>query len=77
MTYQGHKNWNHWNVAIWLFNDRYTYLIVKGHVDVAVTPNGAARRILHDLWRAGRLKTPDGAPYTFTSVRAALVGWES
>jgi hypothetical protein len=34
----------------------------------------AARRILNEI---GEEKTPDGAPYSFSSVRAALVGVES
>ena len=23
--YNGHKNWNHWNVSLWLYNDEAMY----------------------------------------------------
>ena len=73
MEYQGHKSWNHWNVALWLFNDYGTYEMMQEMVDVCCNRNEAARQILGLL----PAKTPDGAPYTYTSIRAALVGWES
>ena len=73
MEYQGHKNWNHWNVALWLFNDYGMYKMVQDAVRRSSNRDDAARRVLGYLDD----KTPDGAPYTFTSVRAALVGWES
>ena len=69
--YQGHKNWNHWNVSLWLFNDEGLYSIVVRHVRRrSGTKDEAARRILSELPE----KTPDGAPYTFSSVRAAIAG---
>ncbi len=73
MSYQGHKNWNHWNVSLWLFNEYGTYKMMQEMIAVCCNRNEAARQILGLL----PSKTPDGAPYTFTSIRAALVGWES
>ncbi len=73
MSYQGHKNWNHWNVSLWLFNEYDTYKMMQAAISITNTRDNAARYILKKL----PPKTPDGAPYTYASVRAALVGWES
>tara|TARA_R110000751_G_scaffold290367_1_gene396992 strand:- start:22 stop:237 length:216 start_codon:yes stop_codon:yes gene_type:complete len=69
MKYNGHKNWNHWNVALWLFNDEFLYIIMKG-VLRSRTKDEAAEYLLGILGE----ETPDGAPYSKTSIRAALVG---
>jgi len=72
MTYNGHKNWNHWNVSLWLMgSDECLYYMVRDKVRKAKTLDRAAENIME--WLRG-LETPDGAPYTFTSVRAALQG---
>ncbi len=73
MKYNGHRNWNHWNVSLWLFNDEVLYGMVRQAVRFAPTLDVAARRLVGSYLPSS---TPDGAPYTFTSVRAALVGWE-
>jgi len=70
--YNGHKNWNHWNVSLWLGNDEGLYRAAVSAVRRSRTKDQAARALLAELPE----KTPDGAPYTFSSVRAALVGLE-
>ena len=30
--YNGHKNWNHWNVSLWINNDEGLYLCARDHV---------------------------------------------
>ena len=71
--YQGHRNWNHWNVSLWLCNDYELYCLVQMWMGTpTLTRNDCAHRILSEV----PSHTPDGAPYTFTSIRAALVGWE-
>lgn len=67
-AYNGHKNWNHWNVSLWIHNDEVLYFHAKDIVRANRRLDDAARRLLLDLDRM----TPDGAPYTFSSVRAAL-----
>lgn len=69
MKFNGHRNWNHWNVSLWINNDEPTYRRAV-HLCRVVPRNDAAKQLLAEL----PAKTPDGAPYTFTSVRAALVG---
>ena len=68
--YNGHKNKNHWNVSLWLFNDESNYKMVMSAVREQRTLDLAARYLMMTLPK----KTMDGAPYTFASVRAALRG---
>lgn len=70
--YQGHKNWNHWNVSLWIGNDEGLYQMAKGYVRRCRTLNEAAIAILEDLHERGVTHTPDGAKYTKTSIRAAI-----
>ncbi len=66
--YNGHKNYNHWNVALWLFNDYETYHLVVWAVKHCPTLDHAAR-LLNDVTDR---QTPDGVTYTYTSIRAAI-----
>ena len=70
--YNGHKNWNHWNVSLWINNDEGLYRMalyfILEHKDYA------AERMLECLHNEGITKTPDGAKYSKTSIRAAMVG---
>lgn len=68
MPYNGHKNWNHWNVILWISNDESLYNAAKRCVRVSPNKDEAARNLMAYL----PPKTPDGAPYSFTAVRAAL-----
>lgn len=76
MRYNGHKNWNHWNVALWIGNDEGLYRLALDCIGQARGRGaaGIATRMMLDSLPA---TTPDGAYYTFSSVRAALVGLES
>jgi hypothetical protein len=81
MTFSGHKNWNHWNVSLWISNDEPLYRAaceyLKDH-----TKDETAHMLLEDLRDNGAMDdkgnfaTPDGAPWTFTTIRAALRGWD-
>ena len=74
-TYNGHKNWNHWNVSLWINNDAWLYRLAQYCVRMAPANRAkAAQFMLHKLERRGLTQTPDGAPYSVTSIRAAMVG---
>ena len=74
-TYNGHKNWNHWNVSLWIHDDESIYRLVRDLIREAGNRNEAARRFVNVMREIGHTATPDGAPYTFTTVRAALRGF--
>jgi len=71
MSYKGHKNWTHWNVHLWLWNTECRHGIVKRALRYEKNKDDAARRILRYI---SEDTTPDGAVYSFSNVRAALVG---
>ncbi len=70
--YQGHKNYNAWNVALYLFNEEPLYREMCAVVRSSRTLDRAAERLMERLPE----KTPDGVPYTKTNVRLALQHWE-
>lgn len=70
MTHNGHKNWNHWNVALWFSNDESLYRLGRTYVH-AMGVNAAARYMLDNVLER---TTPDGAPYSLAAVKAALRG---
>ena len=74
--YQGHRNWNHWNVALWIANDEPMYRLALRLKREHGSEHGA-ELFLEGLRRDGQYKTPDGAPYTYTPVLAAIRGLES
>jgi len=73
-TYNGHKNWNHWNVALWINNDAGLYEEARRLVQHSRTKAVAAREFVAAMRANGTPCTPDYAPYTVSSVRAALRG---
>lgn len=68
--YNGHKNYNHWNVSLWINNDEGLYSLARDCIRTTGNRTEAARAMLQSLPD----KTPDGAPYSLSSVRAAMVG---
>ena len=76
--YNGYKNWNHWNVSLWLNNDEGLYRLAKGKIKSIKRYGGtrddaaeALRVLFSDL---GMTHTPDGAPYSKSAIRSAMVG---
>lgn len=71
--YNGHKNWNHCNVSLWINNDESLYRAALQYVrEFRGNKERAAREMLAELHRSGFTKTPDGAPYSVSSIRAAM-----
>ena len=73
-TYSGHKNWNHWNVSLWINNDEGLYSMALSMVRSYANKPRAADIMLQELSTLGITETPDGAPYSVSSIRAAMVG---
>lgn len=67
MEYNGHKNWTHWNVALWLYNDEGVYQRIQDLCS-KYSINKAAAILKNELPR----KTPDGASYSLVSIKAAI-----
>jgi hypothetical protein len=49
--YNGHKNWNHWNVSLWMFNSESLYRVVIHELEKGYTLDETAKNILHDILR--------------------------
>ena len=71
MKYNGHKNWNYWNVSLWINNDESLYALAKDCISRTSSREEAARQMLS---RVDSISTPDGAPYSVSAIRAAMVG---
>lgn len=77
--YNGHKNWNYWNVSLWINNDESLYNLVRNYVMDArhrggYTKHDVAGAIYRHFISDGYTKTPDGAPYSIGAIRAAMEG---
>jgi hypothetical protein len=72
--FNGHKNWNHWNVSLWIGNDEGLYRTARYCIRMASSRGEAAQSMLRELNDQGITHTPDGAPYSVTTIRDAMVG---
>jgi hypothetical protein len=73
VKYNGCKNWNHWNVALWIGGNEDLYRLYQYHFSRRrVTKRQAAQNMLDDLHQMGIYKTPDGATYNVTTIMAAM-----
>lgn len=68
--YNGHKNYNHWNVSLWINNDEGLYRLMQRCILHAKNKNLATYTFLNNV----DSHTPDGVRYTFSSVRSAIIG---
>jgi len=83
--FNGHRNWNHWNVSLWINNDEKLFRMAlecikatRYHKSFSLhgyRPRDlAAQRMLERLSWSDITHTADGAPYSVSSIRAAMVG---
>ena len=72
MSYQGHKDWGHWNVSLWMFNDVSLYNMAVRIASESDSYNAAARWYYETLQLMEMPKTPDGAEYTVERIEAAM-----
>lgn len=72
--YNGHKNWNYWNVSLWINNDQGLYNLAKRCIKDADNRERAAENMLGYLQHDNNYGTPDGALYNKSNIRAAMVG---
>lgn len=72
--FNGYKNWNHWNVSLWINNDEGLYRLAKYAIKISVDRSRAANHMLWALGEEGITHTPDGAPYSKSAIRSAMVG---
>lgn len=68
--YNGYKNWNHWNVSLWVNNDEGLYRMALDCIEHTGNREDAVNSLMEVL----PAKTPDGAPYSKSSVRSATAG---
>lgn len=71
--YNGYKNYNQWNVVLWINNDESLYNLAQRLVSEYGNKDVAADLMHRELALAGIYHTPDGVPYTKTNIRAAMV----
>ena len=72
--YNGHRNWNHWNVSLWLNNSENLWREMIHFIGYAPTKTAAAQMMLDSLQSTNVTHTPDGAPYSKTTILAAMRG---
>lgn len=75
--YNGHRNWDYWNVSLWINNDENLCRTALNLVRSSANRTEAAGRFMA-LVRDGAIDevTPDGARYSVDRVRRAMEGME-
>jgi len=73
-SYNGHKNYNFWNVSLWINNDEGLYHEALNNIQCSDNREDAVSNMLHSLHEMGITHTPDGVKYTKSAIRAAMVG---
>ena len=68
--YNGHKNWTHWNVSLWLNNEEWMYRELMRCVEIAKIKG--VHRAASILQCRLPSHTPDKAHFTLIALRAAI-----
>lgn len=69
--YNGYKNYNQWNCALWINNDEGLYRLAKECIEETDNRDEAISMFLDCLDMS---HTPDGVKWSKAGIRAALVG---
>jgi len=70
-TYNGHKNYNYWNVSLWINNDEDLYRIALDFIRRYKNRKIAAQ-LFSEMFEDS--KTPDGVPFRVSYVYSAMEG---
>lgn len=74
-TFNGHRNYNAWNVSLWLNNDEGLYREMQRCIRRSYRGRDhAAQEFLEFLKECNLTHTPDGVPYTKTNIILAMRG---
>lgn len=81
MAYNGHKNWNHWNVSLWLNNDEALYRAGLSWLRAAGGSRKRAAKAFLWALTSGEYgtpmpRTPDGALFSVSAIYCAMDDWE-
>jgi hypothetical protein len=71
--YNGHRNYEAWNVSLWLNNNDFFYTKMQSLISFN-NRKVAARKMLDFLIEGGIPKTGDGVLYTVTNIELAMRG---
>ena len=71
--YNGHKNWAHWNVSLWINADEFLYRQARYYARTFKRKD-AAHAFLATLKESGMAETPDGAKYSVSAILGAMRG---
>jgi hypothetical protein len=72
-SYNGHRSWNAWNVALWISNDEDLYYWAMQCLRDCKTLDKATCKFVNFIG-GPKAKTPNGATYNHLSVKLALAG---
>lgn len=72
-SYFGFRNYNQWNISLWINNDEALYRMAKEYVGTYKRKE-AAQAMLDDLQEYGSTHTPDGVKWPKAGILAAMVG---
>lgn len=72
-SYNGFKNYNQWNCALWLNNDEGLYNMAKDFCN-QYNRDEAVQYMLEALNSCDITHTPDGVKWSKAGIRAGMVG---
>lgn len=72
MGYNRRKDWDHWNVSLWINNDDTIYDAAY----IMVSQMGAKKASSVLAKTLAGTKTPDGAKYTYNNIYSTLSDME-